>query len=130
VTTLIAVVGQSGSLPSGIVSSGHSEWVLIACALAAVALIVTGLFVRGAMRKARTGDPSSSTQELFSELCDAHELNRLERTLITQLAATYELPQPSVFFVDPWTLEQAAAAPGPDAHRYEALRHKLFGSLE
>jgi hypothetical protein len=54
----------------------------------------------------------------------------LERTLIVQLAATYELPQPAALFVDPWTLEQAAAASGPEAHRYRVLRQKLFGSLE
>jgi hypothetical protein len=111
-------------------SRGSSAWVLFASAVALVALTIAVFYFWNALRKARAGGSGGSSRDLFSELCEAHELNRLERTLILQLASTYEMPQPATLFIDPWTLEQAAAAPGPEAHRYGALRQRLFGSLE
>lgn len=111
-------------------SRGSSAWVLLASAVALVALTIAVFHFWNALRKARADGSGGSSRDLFSELCEAHELNRLERTLILQLASTYEMPQPATLFIDPWTLEQAAAAPGPEAHRYGALRQRLFGSLE
>jgi len=113
-----------------IVYRGRSDWALIACAVALVVLTVVVLYFWNTLRKTRVGVSGGSSKDLFSELCEVHELNRLERSLIAQLAATYELPQPGTLFIDPWVLDQAAAAPGPEAHRYAALRQKLFGSLE
>jgi hypothetical protein len=130
VTTLLGLAIPSRSFPVATVVRGHSEWLLGACAVALVAVTIAGFYLWNTLRKSRQGGPGAASKDLFSELCEAHHLNRLERTLIAQLAATYELPQPAAFFVDPWTLQQAAAAPGPEAHRYEALRRKLFGSLE
>jgi hypothetical protein len=106
-----------------------SEWMLIVCAVVFVTLAIGVFYFWNNVRKSRTGSARGS-KDLFAELCDAHDLNRLERTLIAQLAATYEMPQPAALFVDPWTLEQAASAPGAEAHRYGSLRQKLFGSLE
>jgi hypothetical protein len=129
VTAFLGIPAQSPSCTLAAASRGRSEWVLIACAVAVVALTIAVFYLWNTLRKTRRG-PSGSSRDLFSELCEAHELNRLERTLIVQLAATYEMPQPAALFVDPWTLEQAAASPGPEAHRYRALRQKLFGTLE
>jgi hypothetical protein len=108
----------------------RSQWVLVTCAVALVALAVAVYYLWGLLRQARSANPAASAKDLFAELCDVHELNRLERTLIQQLAATYELPQPAAVFVDPWPLEQASAASSPEAHRYRSLRQKLFGSLD
>jgi hypothetical protein len=106
------------------------DWVLIVGAVALVAFAVAALYFWNALRKARVTGFGGSASDLFSALCEAHELNRLERTLVLQLAATYEIPEPATLFVDPWSLEQAAAAPGPEAYRYAALCQKLFGSLQ
>ncbi len=111
-------------------SRGQTDWALIVGAIALVGLTTVGLYFWSARRKTRSGESGGSAKDLFAELCEVHELNRLERALISQLAATYELPQAATLFIDPWTLEQAAAAPGPEAHRFAALRQKLFGSLE
>jgi hypothetical protein len=108
----------------------RSQWVFAACAAALVALVVAFFYLWNLYRQARSANPAASAKDLFAELCEVHELNRLERTLIQQLAATYELPQPAAIFVDPWPLEQASAASSPDAHRYRSLRQKLFGSLD
>jgi hypothetical protein len=124
------VLTQPQLLTLANLSRGRSEWVLIASAVALVALTIAVFYFWNALRKARAGGSGGSSKDLFAELCEAHELNRLERTLILQLASTYEMPQPATLFIDPWTLEQAAAAPGPEAHRYRALRQRLFGSLE
>jgi hypothetical protein len=130
---MTAFCGARGPIPSATLaftSRGHSDWLLIACAVALIALTITAFYLWNTLRKTRQGGSSASSADLFGELCEAHGLNRLERTLIAQLAATYEQQAPATFFVDPWTLQQGAAAPGPEAHRYEALRQKLFGSLE
>jgi hypothetical protein len=112
------------------VNGGKMDWVLVVGAVALVAFAVAALYFWNALRKTRIAGLGGSAGDLFLELCEAHELNRLERSLILQLAATYEIPQPATLFVDPWSLEQAAAAPGPEANRYAALRQKLFGVLE
>jgi len=124
------VLTQPQLLTLANLTRGRSDWVLLASAVALVGLTIAVFYFWNALRKARTGGSGSSAKDLFAELCQAHELNRLERTLILQLASTYEMPQPAALFIDPWTLEQAAAAPGPEAHRYGALRQRLFGSLE
>jgi hypothetical protein len=126
----LIVTSCSVRVPLAIVRSGRIDWVLIVGAVALVAFAVAALYFWNALRKARIGGFGGSAGDLFSELCETHEMNRLERALILQLAATYEIPQPATLFVDPWSLEQAAAAPGPEAYRYAALRQKLFGSLE
>jgi hypothetical protein len=117
-------------LALAIASRMRSDWLPVVCAVALVALAIAVVYLWNTLRKTRAGGGRGSSDDLFTELCDAHELNRLERTLIVQLAASYEMPQPAALFVDPWTLEQAAAAPGSEAHRYGSLRQKLFGSLE
>jgi|HubBroStandDraft_6_1064221.scaffolds.fasta_scaffold107807_2 hypothetical protein len=126
----VRVLTQPQLLTLANLTRGRSDWVLLVSAVALVGLTIAVFYFWNALRKARTGGSGSSSKDLFVELCAAHELNRLERTLILQLASTYEMPQPAALFIDPWTLEQAAAAPGPEAHRYGALRQRLFGSLE
>jgi hypothetical protein len=123
------VADPQPSLILSVATRPGSEWMLAVCAVSCIALTIAVIYLWNRLRRRRPGG-SRSSQDLFGELCDAHDLNRLERTLIVQLAASYEMPQPAALFVDPWTLEQAAAAPGSDAHRYGSLRQKLFGSLE
>jgi len=130
VNVLLLALLTSPQLTLAVVARSGSPWVLVAGAAALVALTVAVVYLWNKLRASRTGGGRASSKDLLVELCEAHDLNRLERTLIFQLAATYEMPQPAALFVDPWTLEQAAAAPGPDAHRYGSLRQKLFGLLE
>jgi hypothetical protein len=130
VNTLVASLVPSLSPALAFAGRERSQWVLVACAVALVALAVAVIYLWNRLRQAQSGGPAASAKDLFSELCEVHELNRLERALIQQLAATYELPQPAAIFVDPWPLEQASAASSPEAHRYRSLRQKLFGSLE
>jgi hypothetical protein len=111
------------------ISRVGSQWLLLLSAVALVALTIAALYFWTRLRKPRGGGAGASSEDLFAELCEEHGLNRLERALLLQVASTYELPQPAILFVDPWTLEQAAAAPGPEAHRYGSLRQRLFASL-
>ncbi len=113
-----------------VASRERSQWVLVACAVALVALTIAVVYLWNTLRKTRGESSGGSAKDVFAELCDAHDLNRLERALLLQLSSTYEMPQPGVMFVDPWSLEQASSSPSPEAHRYAALRSKLFGSLE
>jgi hypothetical protein len=128
-----ALVGQAPIARSLLLASAireRSQWVLIVCGVAVVALTIAVVYLWNTLRKARGESSGGSAKDVFCELCDAHDLNRLERALLLQLSSTYEMPQPGVMFVDPWTLEQASSSPSPEAHRYAALRNKLFGSLE
>jgi hypothetical protein len=127
---VLSAIATAGGPSLPIIVGIRSDWVLAACGAALVALVIAALYFWNTLYKTRTGSGAASSKDLFFELCNAHELNRLERTLLEQLAAIYELPQPGVLFLDPWTLEQAAAAPGAEAPRYAALRQKLFGMLE
>jgi hypothetical protein len=130
VTQLLAARGDSATTLFAIISREGSQWLLLLSAAALVALTIAVLYVWNRLRKPRNGGAGAASEDLFSGLCEEHGLNRLERALLLQIASTYELPQPAMLFVDPWTLEQAAAAPGPEAHRYGSLRQRLFGSLQ
>ena len=126
---MLAARSESATALFAVIARQGSQWLLLLSAVALVVLTIAALYFWTLLRKPRTGGAGASSEDLFSELCEEHGLNRLERALLLQIANTYELPQPAVLFVDPWTLEQAAAAPGPEAHRYGSLRQRLFASL-
>jgi hypothetical protein len=130
VRALVGEIPIARSFLVAVASRERSQWVLVVCAVALVALTIAVIYLWNTLRKTRGDSEGGSAKDVFSELCDAHDLNRLERALLLQLSSTYEMPQPGVMFVDPWSLEQASSSPSPEAHRYAALRNKLFGSLE
>jgi hypothetical protein len=109
---------------------GASQYLLLLAAIAAVVLAIVGLYLWNTHRKPRASREESSPEDLLAELCNAHELSRLEQSLITNLARSFELAQPALLFVDPWPFDRAAETADPDASRYRALRQKLFGSVD
>ncbi len=107
--------------------SDPSQTVLPLEVLGVVALAVGALFLWSKIRgPLRTTGPHASG-DLMGELCDAHQLDRSERALLTHLSHARRLRQPANLFVDPTFLEQAAGGGDATARRYEALRQKLFG---
>ena len=110
-------------------SHGWGQYVMLLAAVAAVALAIGGFYFWNTYRKPRANAEEASPEDLFTELCNAHELSRTEQTLIVQLARTFELPQPAILFVEPWPFDRATEAGDENATRYSMLRQKLFGSL-
>jgi len=107
---------------------GPSLFLLMLFAGAAIALAIAGFYFWNRLRASQGGNADGSVQGLFADLCECHHLSRSDRSLLTGLAQAFELTQPAALFVDPWSLDQAAAAADPDAPRYRAIRDKLFGS--
>ena len=90
-----ALVGQAPIARSLLLASATrpgSEWVLV-CAASRVALTIAVIYF-GAGSGGPRREPGGSSKDVFGELCDAHDLNRLERALLVQLATSYEMPQP------------------------------------
>ena len=108
--------------------NGSSLFLLMLLAGAVVALAIAVLYFWNHLRTSAGGTSDRSIRVLFDDLCESHHLSRADRALLTALAEAFELQQPASLFVDPWSLDQAAAAADPDAPRYRALREKLFGS--
>lgn len=101
---------------------------MMAVAIIVVALAITGFYFWNTRRKPSGSTSPASPEDLFAELCDAHELSKADKQLIVQVARACNVTQPAAVFVDPWTLDKASAAADPDAPRYRALRQKLFGA--
>jgi hypothetical protein len=103
--------------------------VLLLAGVAAVVLAIVGFYLWNTYRKPREGREEASPENLLAELCNVHELSRREQSLITNLARSFELAQPSLLFVDPWPFDRAAETADPSAAQYRALRQNLFGSV-
>lgn len=71
----------------------------------------------------------SQTQEaLFAELCQAHDLSRSERTLLSLIAQTVGADKCCCVFVDPRVIEQFARNNSADAEESLDLYRRLFGT--
>jgi len=108
---------------------GVSPYLLLATGVATVALLTAGLYLWNTLRRPSRGKDEATAESLFAELCKSHRLIESERQLITQVVRAYDLSQPCAIFIDPATLDRAAAAADVDSPRYAHLRQKLFGGL-
>ena len=107
-------------------SSSPREYALILGALGLIILFWAALIYWDRIRARftqRTHDPKS----LFLELCHAHGLSSMERSLAWHAANLKGLPQPATVFVDQKILAELAAADGPHAAELGGLRQRLFG---
>jgi hypothetical protein len=64
---------------------------------------------------------------LLAELSAAHGLNRVERSLLAEAAASRAVPDAALLFVDPRVLKDLAQSGGANSTEYAALARKLFG---
>jgi hypothetical protein len=99
---------------------GQIFMILAAAALAAAA----GLVCMRLLRRIRTDSP----QQLFRDLCRAHELTRSSRRLLKQLAVARKLSHPSALFVEPMYFEMSDLPPALQSARsdLQRLRDQLF----
>jgi hypothetical protein len=106
---------------------GGSDLLLLLLIVAGMALAVWGLS-RLAARRDRDRR-IHSPKALFSELCQAHGLDRPARQLLLALARQHGLAHPAQIFVQP-ELCSAPSGAGPLQSRraeIESLRGRLFG---
>jgi hypothetical protein len=107
-----------------------SQYMLWIAAIGAVALAVVGFHLWNVSRKSRDRGETASPEDLMAELCKAHELSRIEQTLLMKIARDQQLAQPAALFIDPQPFARAVDEPGVDAHVCRALRVKLFGAFD
>ena len=110
--------------------SGLSQYLLWIGAIGAVALAVVGFHLWNVSRKSRNQGETAAPEDVMAELCKAHELSRIEQTLLMKIARSQQLAQPAVLFIDPQPFERAGDEPDLDAHSCRALRVKLFGAFD
>ncbi len=74
---------------------------------------------------------STSPQELFHELCQAHRLSAAQERLLEWVATDRQLALPGLLFLDPLHLERAISASDNAGvrKRLADLRAKLFSGL-
>lgn len=64
---------------------------------------------------------------LFAQLCDLHQLSKVDRQLLRTVAKTQRVDQPALAFVDPYMLLKfAESAPGAQ-EEVRLLADRLFG---
>lgn len=99
-------------------------WVTVALIVA-----ITGWLAWMRWQAWRSRFPCYHPQRLFTELCQAHRLDRPSRELLLQLATHYNREHPAVIFLEPHRLvpEELPAAFRQRKAEVEALREKLFG---
>jgi hypothetical protein len=110
--------------------SNFSQYMLWVAAIGAVALAVVGFHLWNLSRKSRDSGETASPEDLVAELCKAHELSRIEQSLLMKIARDQQLAQPAALFIDPQPFDRAVDAPDVDAHACRALRQKLFGVFD
>lgn len=102
------------------------NWFLIAAVLG-IAAVWIGLYFWDKHRKRLKRASSSSPKSLFLELCQAHQLNRTERSRVAHVAAEKQLSHAGLVFVDPLLLQDFAQGDDPEHEEYALLLRKLFG---
>ena len=71
---------------------------------------------------------SQSPQALFAELCQAHELSRSNRLLLSQISQTNGVNPCCRVFIDPQVIQQFAQNNPADADDCLDLVRRLFGT--
>lgn len=110
-------------------ADGTSQ-MLVVMGMAVLVGLIFLIWLRATRREQRRFQ-SDSTAQLFRELCRAHELNRADRRLLKQLAASRGLASQALVFVEPQhfdsaNLPQVMVASANELHR---LRDRLFGAV-
>jgi hypothetical protein len=103
--------------------------VLLVVAATVVAVVVFWLLARfAALREGR--GPANNPKLLFTQLCQAHGLNRAQRRLLIQLGEQAQVAPTSAIFLRPELLDKALADPqfGPFHADLAALRSRLFSA--
>lgn len=101
------------------------RWMILVIVIALLASItiwrVTLMMIRWWNR------PCKSPQRLFLALCDRHQLNQSERSILQKMASegTYD---PNYLFIDPDLWQSKSASSESEKQRQELFR-KLFGQL-
>jgi hypothetical protein len=70
---------------------------------------------------------TQSQEALFTELCQAHDLSRADRALLSMVAQTVEAGRTCCVFVDPKVIQQFAQNHPADASNCLDLCQRLFG---
>lgn len=70
--------------------------------------------------------PAPPRKSVFVELCDRHDLNSEERSLLSEAAQAGSVESPALLFVNPALLDALATAQPELADRCQALRERLF----
>lgn len=73
---------------------------------------------------------SQTQQALFAELCQAHELSRTDRTLLSLISETAGANRYCLVFVDPQVIQQFAQNNPADGGDCLELLRRLFGVQE
>lgn len=112
---------------SWILLAADGTWSLKSLLLVAIAIAVgvLGLAIVERIRAWRS-QAAPTPESLFNQLCDAHELTRAERTLLSEAAATLPPGSECRVFFDPLCLERHAPPDGPDGETARQLAKKLF----
>ena len=105
--------------------SFRENWFLYV-AFAGIAVFWLSLYLWDKYRK-RFLTNVARPKSLFAELCQAHHLNRGERALLSKAAASRNLEQAAIVFLDPDIVGEFARGSAPEAHAYSLLLQKLFG---
>ena len=71
---------------------------------------------------------SQTQQALFAELCQAHDLSRTDRTLLSQISQTTGVIPCCRVFIDPQVIQQFAQNNPADAENCLDLVRRLFGT--
>lgn len=101
------------------------RWMILATVIALLASItvwrLTLMVIRWWTR------PCKSPRRLFRALCDRHQLNQSERSILQKMASegTYD---PNYLFIDPDLWQSKSANSESEKQRQELFR-KLFGQL-
>lgn len=98
-------------------------WVAVAAGIGAAWYVLT----KWNIFRTKEGVDTSSPKGLFAELASAHKLDRVEKGLLTEAAATQGLADPALLFVDARHLKTLAGSRNEKSADYTALARKLFG---
>jgi hypothetical protein len=108
--------------------SGISRVSAVAGGLAAGIWAIWLLARRGSARRPAV---PPSPQQLFQELCQAHQLSAAQQRLMEWVVSDLQLPQPAMLFLEPLLLERAMTrsdTPGV-RKRLADLRSRLFAGM-
>lgn len=124
----LIVVGSIGRAASDYMSRSSSLkdswfWIAVFGCIGAIwlALIYWDNYRRRLLRN------SNNPKSLFFELCQAHRLDRKQRSLLMKAVQYRGLKQPALLFVDPELLGGLVGSGGAHAKQFAELRQRLFG---
>ena len=123
--------------PSASLVAGADEPLLIAPRVGALAAglalgaVAFWCWTRGRQWQNKPPVPHSP-QQLFHDLCQAHQLSAAQERLLEWVVSDQRLVQPGLVFLDPLFIEQAIGRNSNAGvrNRLTGLRTKLFAGLE